>query len=1202
MTSRLKKIELQGYKTFANKVSFDFPLPITAIVGPNGSGKSNISDSIRWVLGEQSFTLLRGRKTMDMIFSGSDKKPRAGMASATITFDNHDQWLPIDYEEVSITRRAYRDGQNEYLLNGQKVRLKDINELLAQSGLAERTYTIIGQGLIDNALSSKPEDRRRFFEEAAGIGLYRGRQEEAQTRIKDTAHNMERISDILSELEPRVQSLQRQAKRAAEYERISGELKELLKDWYGYHWHKSQNDLLLAQERCKTQETRTREARESFAKLERDSGAQQTELKNARLALSELHNASAASHSRIDKINRDIAILDERLNSLQTQIRNFNDESESLNEESELLLERKGELDSEYSDLEERVKEAAEQKKHYEEELNKRQKEYAQLKADLREKRNTLSGIETDIIRAKAKRDELQDREDRLSASIPGMEQALERSETGLRAIRKEIASFSAIDRENENKRTLLEQQIEKEKAAVESLSLEERSLRKEQTDLESGLSRRTARLEVLNDAERNLTGFNQGAQFILKNAKQGKISGNIRSFGSLLMIPKEYEKAVAAALGDELDGLMIRSDEWDFVMDLLNSGGNGRAVLIPESFENRSVISQNGSPGGLPALLSLIRSDSAFHPSFEHVLAGKWLAGSRAEALKYQSELKPGQAIVTLNGDLFRADGSVVSGNEGRTQVLSRTREMSTLRDDISELEEALRLSGEKRKALETELNALRKSQEALSKERSQLNASMAGVQKKLGQLAIENEKQTQTAVFQRQRIEESRTQLKAAAAERNACQESLTVLDRKREAAQEAIREAQTLLNRIQLAELQDQAHHWSVSLAVLQKSVTEMKARIREAEDAIVKNRNRGTANRDRVYELEKQIGEINEQKEELTSDAAEAAERNEAITAQIAPAEILVKEAERKVFSSQGAFQNVQQHVTTAERLLAQAQLEVTRQDDKLESLRKRIEDDFGLVNFTYSDQIAGQGTLPLGEMVSELPQPAELKEGLDGQIQQRKNYLRRIGVVNPEAIAEYKEASERYHFLKTQLQDLKNAQSDLRETITELERMMENAFLKTFEEVQKKFTLMFSRLFGGGSAKLKLTDPEDVNTSGIEIEAKLPGHREQELSLLSGGERSLTSVALVFALLRVSPTPFCVMDEVDAALDEANVGRFCELLKDLSKDTQFLIITHNRNTVEASNVIYGVTMASDSTSQIVSLRLDEVSKLNKEFLK
>ena len=346
MPPRMKSIELQGYKTFANKVLFEFPMPITAIVGPNGSGKSNISDAIRWVLGEQSYSVLRGHRTTDMIFSGSEKKARAGMAAVTITFDNSEHWLPIDYEEVAVTRRAYRDGPNEYLLNGQRVRLKDINELLAQSGLSERTYTIIGQGLIDTALSASPEDRRRFFEEAAGIGLFRSRREESLNRLTETQKNLVRVTDILSELEPRVRSLERQAKRAEEYNHVSGELKSLLRDWYGYHWHHEQRDMALVKERCAIQERKTNEIRAEFADLDKSLREKQEQIHGMRLQISEMHKRAAETHSRIEELTRRGAILDERRSAALAQIQSAREETVSLDDELRLIDERRGELNA----------------------------------------------------------------------------------------------------------------------------------------------------------------------------------------------------------------------------------------------------------------------------------------------------------------------------------------------------------------------------------------------------------------------------------------------------------------------------------------------------------------------------------------------------------------------------------------------------------------------------------------------------------------------------------------------------------------------------------------------------------------------------------------------------------------------------------------------------------------------------------------
>ncbi len=393
MTSKLKSIELQGYKTFAQKTRFEFPLPITAIVGPNGSGKSNIADAIRWVLGEQSYSLLRGRKTMDMIFTGSDHKAQAGMASVSILFDNSEEWLPIDYEEVGITRRAYRSGDNDYMINGQRVRLKDINELLGQSGLAERTYTIIGQGLIDNALSLKPDDRRKFFEEAAGIGLFRSRREEALNRLEITRRNLERVSDIIGELEPRLHSLQRQAKRAVEYEQVKNDLSVLLKDWYGYHWHKAQQSLIEAMQAAEGQEVKNAEVREVFQALEEETQSLQESARLKRIEIGELHKQLAQAHHQLEETNRETAILDERLSAANRQTEGFSEQIEIIESEITLLNERNNQLEKEATELETSAAAALVQKDVFEKELQERQIALTTMQERRSEQRALLTGL-----------------------------------------------------------------------------------------------------------------------------------------------------------------------------------------------------------------------------------------------------------------------------------------------------------------------------------------------------------------------------------------------------------------------------------------------------------------------------------------------------------------------------------------------------------------------------------------------------------------------------------------------------------------------------------------------------------------------------------------------------------------------------------------------------------------------------------------
>ncbi len=1194
MPPRMKSIELQGYKTFANKVFFEFPMPITAIVGPNGSGKSNISDAIRWVLGEQSYATLRGRRTTDMIFSGSDKKARASMASATITFDNSDHWLPMDYVEVAITRRAYRDGQNEYLINGQKVRLKDVNEMLAQSGLSERTYTIIGQGLIDNALSASPEDRRKFFEEAAGIGLFRSRREEALIRLKETAHNLERVNDILSELEPRVHSLERQAKRAAEYGHVTDELKHLLREWYGYHWHHAQQDLLIVRERFTQQEKRTEQVRSQFEHLDESLKKKQDDIRSLRIKLSDMHKKAAEIHKKIENLTRENAILDERKNSVSSQINSHQDESAVLAEELELILSRGKELAESLESLRAEEKDAQEQKALYADELNKRNAELNSLRASMRAKRDEQDKLESKLIRLKARRDELDERTKKLEESLPGLKITLERLEAGLRTFQMDNQKFYDAQKSNEEKLKTVSAQISGMEDELNQQESVLRELRSQKNHVDADLSKVSARLDVLVDAEKHFSGMNRGAQYIAQAVEKGLVKSKISSLQSLLRVPAEYETAVAAALGDELDAILLDVEEWDHVMDLLDKAQSGRAVLLPSASDSQiDVTNVPVDSESATSLLSVIEYNEEVRDLICRLLANTWLIRERSEAMKLRGELLPGQRIVTMNGDLFRSDGSAVTGNEGKQKLLSRTREIREMRAEQENISEKSKKLTEEIKTAENKIAALRIELKKQQSERTGLQGTSVDLQKKINQLTLEKEKQTQAASYQRQRLNDTGTQIEGNKKQIEELASQITELENGREEFRSAVRNLQDQINKIQLNELQDQVQHWNVNCAVLRKSISEVENRIRENSNEAERNRKKQAQLSEKKLSAEKSIEELERQitelKEKINAENLHAAE----MTEETSPIETALKQSEEQMNIDQKAFQEKQQMVVSSERLLSQAHLEVTRQDDRLEALKKRIEDDLGMVNFIYDEKIEGQNTLPLGEMVAELPKVEILSENLEEQIQRLKNHLRRMGAVNPDAITEFAESSERYEFLKAQMADLKKADADLRQVIAELDRMMENAFLGTFDKVQVEFKQMFVRLFGGGSARLVLTDPNDVNSSGIEIEAKLPGHKEQELSLLSGGERSLTSVALIFSLLRVSPTPFCVMDEVDAALDEANVGRFCDLLKELSKDTQFLLITHNRNTVETSNVIYGITMSADSTSQVVSLRLDEI---------
>lgn len=1206
MTGKLKSLELQGYKTFAQKVCLEFPRPITAIVGPNGSGKSNVADAIRWVLGEQSYSLLRGRKTMDMIFSGSDQKARAGMASVTISFQNEDGWLPIDYDEVALTRRAYRSGENEYQINGQRVRLKDINELLGQSGLAERTYTIIGQGLIDTALALKADERRRFFEEAAGIGLYRSRRDEAIGRLDATKRNLERISDILSELEPRMNSLARQAKRAKDHASLTAELKVLLRDWYGYHWHHAQQLLVAAIEGSEAQAKLTAEARSRQNEKEQQLVALQQAIKTSREKIAELHRALATFHNAKDQATREGAILSERLIAAERSIQQFAEESELNRVELAHQVERIEQAEAEMETYRVSLETALAEKERFSDELRKQQGELGSLRRALSEKRNANAAKENEKVRIKARSDEANARLRSLAESNRTLAESGAKAKSELDTGRKKVetatemlsAHQAAFDQTAEE-RDALQQQIREHQQTRETV-------REGLAQLSATISRYKARLDVLNDAEANQVGVNQGTQFLIRQSKNYR--GAIEAIGALFRFPEEIEAAAAAVLGEELDGVVADGDDWEAIGRDLRSADHGRARIrerIPTAhplYETRNEILLDAGAFPLRESVGAEEPNRALAARFfdnAYLVPGTDAEDAFRKALSLRGALRPGEILVTSAGERIDADGVLVAGVNPKVALLSRKRELRELQVDLTCCHEEETEQKAQLESIAAQIAELETQLRTVSTERKRLGETLDADRKALNRYQIEVQKQEQYVAFQEQRIRENDEQREKLTSQIEQDRTAIQTIDTALETFRGEIRALQDAIHAIRLDEIQNQVQFWTIEASVTEKSIRDAQSRRQEAQSLVARSQARIDANEEKSASIAQEIAAINERREALKSDERRNDEEAGHIEAEIAPAEAHLAELERKLVEAQRESQLAQQRASASEKSLMMAQLEVSRLQDSLDGWKSKIEDDFGLVSFEYDERVIGQSTLPLGDLVSELPRVDELPEKLGDQITRMKAMIQRMGAINPEAIAEYEEVRERYEFLTTQLADVRSADKDLRDGIEELEEMMRTSFRETFEKVQGEFKELFTRLFGGGSARLALTDPDDLNDSGIDIQAKLPGKRDQELSLLSGGERALTSVALVFALLKVSPTPFCVFDEVDASLDEANVGRFCELLKELSSEIQFVVITHNRNTVEIADVIYGVTMSRESVSQVVSLRLDDVEE---EYLK
>ena len=1194
MPLRLKTLELQGYKTFASKTVFEFASGITAIVGPNGSGKSNIADALRWVLGEQSYTLLRGKKTEDMIFNGSEHRARASMASAHIVFDNTAGWLPVDFTEVGMTRRAYRDGHNDYLLNDQQVRLRDLNELLAASGLSERTYTILGQGLVDASLALKAEERRRLFEEAAGVGLYRVRREEALKRLDATRHNLERVLDILSELEPRLRSLERQAKRANEYGRAQADLKIILREWYGYHWHKAQQELSSSREAVKVQEARLRDAREIHANAQAGYNTFRERLSGLRTQLNAWHRQLAELHNQQEEVSRELAVLEERRRSLLGSQASLQAEKERASDEEKIARERLSELEGDSARLQGEYDEAQRQYASAQQVLQIKQSSRTELVEKLQEARTQLEKWTAQRAESQARLDELKSRLEALQARLEAANNAIESMESNARMASEKYAEARQNRAEVEAELRACQENEEAGKKELEGLELERRQKIDERAHRLAEHSRLKAQFEVLEQAEQSLAGYAEGARFLLDAARQARLKGTRGAFSAALDVPAELEKAVAAALGDTLDAVLLDANEIEEALQLLESVESGRAALLPLAETDRQILATRTDEDVLGIASELVHAQDDLRPAVRLMLGQTLIVRDRATARKWMHEIPTHARIVTLLGEVFRGDGLIIAGQSAASSALSRPRQKRELTETLSAMEAQIASLNDDVESLSIKISDaqrnLAQAESVVRETRVRLDEA-EGHEKQAG---LESDSARRELEWQKSQHGQLNAQVEEAASIRMNLIQSQTEIESESAKVQEEVRLLSTRYNDMDLAEAQAQASYWNTRVAVSERGLADVLSRKEERGREIGRFETRHAELATRLSETEGLLEALNINKDSLHEREGTLRQQIEALRVDVDPAEKNVETAEAEETLMQDAEANAQRLLATAERLQGQVQLEQMRKQEALDNLRQKISDDFGLVMFDYAEDVSGPVPLPFEGMVEELPVVTEITAELETQLNRQRMHVRRMGPINPEAKQEFDQESERYSFMRAQVDDLRKAEEDLKHVVAELDELTKQKFSETFDAVDKAFRAMFTRLFGGGSARLSLTDPDNLVETGIEIEARLPGRREQGLALLSGGERSLTAVALVFALLKVSPTPVCVMDEVDAMLDEANVGRFRDLLQELSQDTQFIVITHNRNTVQVADVIYGITMGRDSASQVISLRLDQVT--------
>ncbi|MBN1267088.1 MAG: chromosome segregation protein SMC [Anaerolineales bacterium] len=1184
---RLKYLDLQGYKTFASKTHFEFAPAVTSVIGPNGSGKSNIADSIRWVLGEQSFSLLRGKRTEDMIFAGSDSRPRAGMASATITFDNSDGWLPIDFSEVSIGRRAYRDGSNEYWLNGQRVRLRDVMELLSKCGLAQRTYTIIGQGLVDVALSLKADERRGLFEEAAGIGLYRSRREESLRRLDTTRRNLERVQDILAELRPRLRSLERQAKRAQNYEQVQNDLKNVLRIWYGYHWYALQESLATATEKAKSQSIERERLRATQSDAMDRLGEIRNNLGAMRGQLQTWTQQLSALYSEREQHGRQLAVTSERIHWLK-------DQQESLKTNLAVLQKARDETVQ-------RIKQAEETLQQREQERAEAHTTHEALRSTGALTRSDREALEKQIGTQRESLQRILEERAGWGARLHQLDETIQEQSDTLQRLQRDVSltQEAAKERETEYKEAaaVSEDLLNQVHTARESVSQAEKTEKdlthsiRSHEEKGAALRRRVAALETRLEVLKRLPSHEgKLSRTLVDAARQGKLNGFLGLLSESIDVDAGYLAAIAAVLGDFSAALTFEDGgALDRALELVRTGKqSGLAILIPAS---RSTTGGK-IPANLPGSLGLAdtfvsTSNESLQPLLHSLLHSIVVVEDQAAARNLLDRLPENSCAVTLRGDLFYPDGTVVLG-KGEPAVETQ-QSIQQLEEELGDLTAQLESSEKQREEL------ARRLEEAGSQQvSSQQKLEEAQEQLQEAKLQVQQQKLLRDAAVRRLTLAEDefkRLQAKQTAAEKNREEHEPKgpTLEENRLEVEQRI---QALEKRVQAGAQAVEMAQAEARLEMIGRDVAQAKTLVSDLQSRLQRTKDEESALLQRLERYRGEIESLQQQKTETEKDEKLFSQRLDGLNQQIHDAEEELRRTEQVRSDLESSENGLRRQLQEVERTYGSAQVDLARRQEEITNLKTRIEDDFGLVSFDPLAGVTSQEPLPLDGLVQRLPRVRQLPEKLEDQVRSLKAQLRRMGAINPEAQQEFGEVRQRIDFMDSQIEDLHEAEQHLLEVIAELDVLMEREFRKTFENVAAAFKEIFTRLFGGGSARLVLTNPDDVNSSGIDIEARLPGRREQGLAMLSGGERSLTACALVFSLLKVSPTPFCVLDEVDAMLDEANVIRFREMLRELSKETQFIVITHNRQTVQVSQIVYGVSMGADSASRMISLKMED----------
>ena len=1218
----LREVTLNGFKSFADITRLELQPGVTAIVGPNGCGKSNISDSIRWVLGEQSAKSLRGGSMQDIIFGGSERRKALPYCEVSLTFSDCEADLGASFHEVEVSRRVTRDGSSQYRINGKVSRLKDIQRLFMDTGVGQVAYSFLVQGQVDQILSTNPAERRTIFEEAAGITRYKSQRRETLNKLALVDSNLSRVSDVIDEVSRQIGSLKRQASKAVRYKRLTHRQSHLEVALYAFQ---------------------IRELDASIAEIEAESERIRTEANGHRKKIEELEESLSSERARRSETYQEIE-------NLQETLFKFRSAAESAESQAQMLETRQGDHRQRIQRLRAEIQRLTEQKKELEErgaeesqsrqeklnllgdadsETAEKQKQFeavaralSEKESAFRQEREAVVQVENSITRLRSRcttlEVDLKSFEVRHASHGETVHSAKEEAERIAERERQTVQTLEQRRKDAEE----ADQILESKKADLARIREEFRTAQTNIQEIDRQLARTAARKQVLQDLQDRMEGFGEGAKSILKGKLGEPFTGDrMKLVSALIEVDSEHTAAAEALLGNAVDAIVWNdADELPQLLQTLRSKGIPRTALLSTPGKNTA----ESSVDGLTAALSIIKpKEEAFAPLLNALLDGCYFAESEEAFLQWKSENPSSRfdRVVTQEGTVFSANGLLVAGKtlEGSKSLLGREAEIRRIDKEISALEKELDGKREKIQAdqesienLEAELEQSRERRNEIHRERATLEAEA----KALHNNREKNARNLQEAEQKLAALEESRAKSEQELAD---ARKNLADAEQNLDGNRNQIGEMETEIEKLR-ADRDQRREDWTntrldhasrkQALEMVEKGISEIQRRTQEI-DSICRSRS------EEIDQLDTQIAdaaeEIELQKathEDALTNLKELKEKLEAKRGELRELEEFLSKKEESVSDSRKALQELDQTLNRKE-------VELTRQRSRVEFILEKSSGenavDVRKIDWRRSLWDADRdfkSRISLDDMedgedldldpVDRRGSPSEedLSQyqntdwtAVEDESKKLRDKISSMGAVNLVAIEEYKDLKERYEFLKAQSQDLWNSKEELLRAIDEINETSQTLFQKTFDKIRENFKYTYDHLTNGGTADLELIEAEDILDSGIEIKARPPGVRTATLSLLSGGQRTMAAVALLFAIYMVKPSPFCVLDELDAPLDDANIGRFTEMLKSFTEFSQFLIITHNKRTIAASNSVFGVTMQEKGVSRLVSMRFN-----------